>query len=242
MMAERYRLIHDPLFYMTVGFFALLTTGFPALIGQPLFMPLSQTIVLFIFLSIPLRQRLLPQALLVMGIWYVVQALTMFSLTLFFAKYVQYAFADGFTYSMQYAEWFYAVPQAVRPDSFAAQPVGRAVELLGIVLGSLISGGLIGLWFLVRALNLTIFSMAGLMVMMESNTTLLAAVPIWGILRTLGYAGAVLLLAEPLLTSTWNPLYYWRTRRRLILATSALVGIGLLLEFLLPDLWRTVLR
>lgn len=241
-MAERYTLIHDPLFYITVGFFALLTTAFPAIIGQPLFMPLLQTIVLFIFLTIPLRQRLLPQALLVMGVWYVGQAFTMMIITLFFARYVQYAFTDGFTYSMHYAEWFYGVPDGLRPDSFAAQPVGRTLELLGILLGSLISGGLIGVWFFVRALNLTMFSMAGLMVMMESSTTFLAAVPVWGILRTLGYAGAVILLAEPLLTSNWNPLYYWRNRRQLLLATSVLMVAGLLLEFLLPDFWRTVLR
>lgn len=241
-MAERYTLIHDPLFYITVGFFALLTTGFPAIIGQPLFMPLIQTLVLFIFLSIPVRQRLLPQALLVMGVWYVVQALTMLSLTLFFANYVQYAFADGFTYSMQYAEWFYSVPDVLRPDSFAAQPVGRTVELLGILLGTLLSGGVIGIWFFVRALNLTIFSMGGLMLVMENSAALLAALPLWGILRTLGYAGAVVLLAEPLLTGNWNPFYYWRNRRQLIIATSALVVAGLLLEFLLPDFWRTVLR
>lgn len=241
-MAQPYSIARDPLFFITVAFFALLTTGLPAVIGQPFFMPLSQTIVLFIFLIIPLRQQLLRQALLVMALWYVVQALTMLLLTLFFAEYVQHAFADGFNYSMNYAEWFYHVPEALRPDSFAAQPVARVVELLGVLLGSLVSGGLVGIWFLVRALNLTMFSMGGLMVMMENGSAVITAIPFWAILRTLGYAGAVVLLAEPLLTSNWQPLYYWRSRRRLLLLSTALLLTGLLLEFILPDFWRTLLR
>ena len=241
-MAQQYTLARDPLFYLTVVFFALLTTGFPAVIGQPLFMPLSQTIVLFIFLIIPLRQRLRGQTLLVMGLWYITQALTILGLTLFFAKYVQYAFNDGFNYSMNYAEWFYSVPNVLRPDSFAAQPVGRIVELLGVLLGSLVSGGLIGIWFLVRALNLTMFSLGGLLLMMENGSAFIAAVPLWAILRTLGYGGAVILLAEPLLTSNWHLAYYWRNRRRLLLFTTALLLAGLLLEFILPDYWRTLFR
>ena len=229
-MAQQYTLARDPLFYLTVVFFALLTTGFPAVIGQPLFMPLSQTIVLFIFLIIPLRQRLRGQTLLVMGLWYITQALTILG------------FNDGFNYSMNYAEWFYSVPNVLRPDSFAAQPVGRIVELLGVLLGSLVSGGLVGIWFLVRALNLTMFSLGGLLLVMENGNAFIAAVPLWAILRTLGYAGAVILLAEPLLTSNWHLAYYWRNRRRLLLFTTASLLTGLLLEFILPDYWRTLFR
>ena len=77
---------------------------------------------------------------------------------------------------------------------------------------------------------------------MENGNAFIAAVPLWAILRTLGYAGAVILLAEPLLTSNWQLSFYWRNRRRLLLFTATLLLTGLLLEFILPDYWRTLFR
>ena len=120
--------------------------------------------------------------------------------------------------------------------------MARIVELLGVTLGSLLSVGLIGIWFLVRALNLAAFNTGVLLVVSDKPLAFLEAIPFWSLLRIGGYAGFVILLAEPLLTSNWNPLFYLRERRRLLLVSIILTLVGLLLEVILPDFWRTLFR
>ena len=237
-MQRSYSLAHDPLFYITVGFFACLTTGLPAVIGQPNFMPILQTVALFIFLLIPLRQGLIRQALWVLALWLVLQFSVVVTLTWLLETRVETAFHDGFHYRMAYIAWFYGAESALRPDSFSAAPSARLLELLGILVGSLVSGGLIGVWFLVKSANLAAYGMGALLVSLKSMAALLLALPLWTLLRIAGYAGLVTLLSQPLLTSNWQPLSYWRSQRRLITIAGGLLLLGLLLELFLPDLWR----
>lgn len=241
-MSQRYSLVNDPIYYVTVVLFALLTTGLPAVIGQPIFMPLAQTLALFTFLIIPLRQGLIRRAVLVMALWLVTQFVVILVVTLWVEQRVQEAFADGFLYRMAYVNWFYAAGDALRPDGFVVRPLARLLELIGITVGSLFTLGLVGIWFLVRAVNLTAFSMGALMLAVGEATAIIAALPLWSLIRIAGYAGIVIVLAEPLLTSNWNPLFYLRERRRLLLVSVILLLLGLLLELFLPDLWRTLFR
>lgn len=237
-MQRSYSLAHDPLFYITVGFFACLTTGLPAVIGQPNFMPILQTVALFIFILIPLRQGLLRQALWVLLLWLGIQFGLIVTLTWLLEARVETAFHDGFQYRMAYIAWFYGAESALRPDSFGAAPLTRLVELLGVLVGSLVSGGLIGVWFLVKSVNLAAYGMGALLVSLKSTAGLLLALPLWTLLRIAGYAGLITLLSEPLLTGNWQPLTYWRSRRQLIIIAGGLLLLGLLLELFLPDLWR----
>jgi len=241
-MAKPYRLAQDPFFYITVIIFALLTTALPALIGQPTFLLVAQSLALFTFLTITLHQRLLRQSILVLVVWLVTQFLVFLTVMLVAEERVQLAIPDGFVYGMAYIEWFYQVSGAIRPDSFAAQPAARLLELLAVTLGSLISIGLIGIWFLVKAVNLAAFNMGALLAVSESPFALVAALPLWSLLRISGYAGLVLLLAEPLLTSNWRPSFYLRERRQLLFISILLTLVGLLLELLLPDFWRTIFQ
>lgn len=239
-MNRPYSLAHDPLYYITVAFFALLTTGLPTAIGQPNFLPIIQTVALFIFLLIPLRQGFMRQALLVLGLWLVLQFAVVLLLTWLMEARSERAFHDGFQYRMAYIAWFFGAAAALRPDSFGAHPLTRLIELLGILGGSLISGGLIGVWFLVKSVNLAAYSMGVLLIALKSTVGWLLAIPFWSFVRIAGYTGLVALLGEPLLTGNWQPRFYWHTRRRLILTASALLLLGLLLELFLPDLWRTL--
>lgn len=241
-MNRSYSLAHDPIFFITVGFFALLTTGLPTAIGQPNFLPIIQTVALFIFFLIPLRQGFLRQSLLVLGIWLVIQFSIVLMLTWLMEARSERAFYDGFQYRMDYVAWFFGAEAMLRPDSFSAYPLARLIELLGILGGSLISGGLIGIWFLVKSVNLAAYSMGAVVVALQSAAGLLLALPLWSLIRIAGYAGLVALLSEPGLTGNWQPQFYWRTRRRLIIRASALLLGGLLLELFLPDLWRTFVR
>lgn len=237
-MQPSYSLARDPIFYITVGFFALLTTGLPLAIGQPNFLPILQTLSLFIFMLIPLRQGLLRQTLWVFALWLVLQFSVVVTLTWFLEARAEHAFYDGFQYRMDYIAWFYGAKAALRPDSFGAMPLARLIELGGVLLGSLVSGGLIGIWFLVKSVNLAGYGMGALLLSLKSTAALFLALPIWTLLRIAGYAGLITLLSEPLLTSKWQPLFYWRHRRRLILIAGGLLLLGLLLELFLPDLWR----
>ncbi len=241
-MNRSYSLVYDPLFYITVGFFALLTTGLPLAIGQPNFLPIIQTLALFIFLLIPLRKGLLTQALLVLGIWLVLQFSLVTALTWLMQGQVERAFHGGFQYRMDTVAWFYGVDSIVRPDSFAAQPVARLIELLGTVLGSLVSAGLIGIWFLVKAANLAAYSMGILLAAIGSGIGVIGTIPLWSLARIAGYAGLVALLSGPTIHGNWRPQFYWQTQRRLVLISVALLALGLLLELFLPNLWRTLFR
>ncbi len=60
-MEKEYNLSRDPVFFAMVGFFALLTTGFPLVLGQFRFLPLVQALALAIFLLVALRR--MPQLL-----------------------------------------------------------------------------------------------------------------------------------------------------------------------------------
>jgi hypothetical protein len=241
-MQPSYSLARDPIFYVTVGFFAFLTTSLPTVIGQPNFLPIVQTVALFIFLLVPLRQGLIRQALWVMALWLGIQFVVVTSLTWFLEARAERAFHDGFQYRMAYVAWFYRAVDVVRPDSFAAIPLSRLLELVGVLLGSLVSVGLIGVWFLVKSVNLAAYNMGVLLIPLQSAAGLLLALPLWSLLRIAGYAGLVILLSEPGITGNWQPGHYWRTRQRLIVIAGGLLLGGLLLELFLPDLWRLLVR
>jgi len=241
-MPRSYSLVHDPVFYITVGFFAFVTTGLPTAIGQPNFLPIVQTLALFIFVLIPLRQGMIRQALWVLGLWLVIQFTLVVALTWLLEARAERAFHGGFEYRMDYVAWFYGAEAALRPDSFGAAPLLRLMELVGVLIGSLVSGGLIGIWFLVKSVNLAAYGMGALLVALKSAAGLLLALPFWSLLRIGGYAGLIALLGEPLLTGNWQPRFYWQNHRRLIVTAGLLLLIGLLLELFLPDLWRMVGR
>ncbi|MEZ4734521.1 MAG: hypothetical protein R3E79_46110 [Caldilineaceae bacterium] len=237
-MPRSYSLVDDPVFYITVAFFAFVTTGLPTAIGQPNFLPIVQTLALFIFMLIPLRQGMIRQTLWVLGLWLVIQFILVVALTWLLEARVERAFHGGFQYRMDYIAWFYGAEAALRPDSFGATPIARLMELAGVLIGSLVSGGLIGIWFLVKSVNLAAYSMGALTVALQGTASLLLALPFWTLLRIGGYAGLIALLSEPLLTGNWQPRFYWQSRRRLLLTAGLLLLVGLLSELFLPDLWR----
>jgi hypothetical protein len=237
-MQKSTSLLHDPLFYITLGFFALLTTGLAAAMGQPRFLPLSQTVALFVFLWMALRQSSVREALWILAIWLVVQIATMILVTRFAPGQVEQAIGNGFFYRMDFLAWFYAGDEL--PASLTTQPVARLIELAGVLLGSLVTGGLLGVWFLVRAANLAAYSAGALWQSSGFVGYLFAGLPLWTVLRLAGYASFVALLAEPLLTGRWSPGAHLQRRRNLLLIAAGLLLLGLLLELILPGLWRTI--
>jgi hypothetical protein len=237
-MQSKDSLLHDPLFYITLGFFALLTTGLAAALGQPRFLPISQTVALFIFLAMAVRRGMMREALWIVVVWVVLQIATLSIVTRLVPGQVEQAIGNGFFYRTDFLAWFYA--GEALPASLTVQPAARLLELIGILVGSLVTGGLVGVWFLVRAVNLAAYSAGALWQSSGFVGHLFAGLPLWTLLRLAGYGGFVVLLAEPLFTGRWSPGYYWRHRRRLLLLSATLLALGLILEVILPGLWRTL--
>ncbi len=231
-MHESYSLTRDPTYYLTVSFFALLTTAMPALLGQPRFLPFLQAITLTIFIAIPLRKGHLRGALNVMALWLILQFGLMTLLSWAFGGLVERAIANGFAYRGELTSWFYS--GAILPGSLQAAPLARLVEVIGIIVGSVFTAGLIGAWFLVRAVDLAGFGTGTLLTSLDAPALILRVIPIWSLVRITGYAGLVTLLAEPLLTNIWSPTHYWHHRQRLLLVSLGLIIAGLLLELILP--------
>lgn len=222
----------DPIYLVTVAFFALLTTVLPALLGQHRFMPILQAFVLTVFIALPIHHRRPQGALHVLALWLPLQFVTLLLLTLLAGERVEQAIPGGFVLRGTVADWFFG--DGAYPVAFGAAPLARLGELAGIVVGSFATAGLVGAWFMLRALNLAAYSTGILLSALETPAWALLTFPWWTFLRLGGYAGLVALLAEPLLTYTWSPLHYWRNRRRLILVSVALIAAGILGELLLP--------
>lgn len=233
-MQKSYSLTRDPTYYVTVGFFALLTTALPALLGQPRFLPLNQAVLLTIFVAIPLRKGHLRGAFNVMALWLVLQFSLMTLLAWAFGDSVERAIADGFILRGEIAAWFYT--GGILPHGMQAAPLARLVEIAGITLGSLLTAGLVGMWFLVRAVNLLGFTTGALFSTLESPALPAWILPIWALIRVAGYAGLVTLLAEPSVTRNWSLPFYRAHRQRPLLISLGLVIAGLLLELVLPGL------
>jgi hypothetical protein len=231
-------LLHDPLFYITVGLFALLTTGLAAALGQPRFLPISQTVALFAFLVVALRRQLVREALWILALWLVVQWIVIMLVTRLAPAQVEQVFSDGFRYRTSYIGWYHGAEPLPRGLNLA--PGARLLEMTGVVLGSLVSGGLVGLWFLLRATNLAGYSAGLLWQDSKQIIDLLGGLQPWTMLRLAGYAGLLVVLALPIFSGVWSPGHYLTQYRRHLLISLALVVAGLLLELLLAGLWRSL--
>lgn len=224
----------DPIYYVTVAIFALLTTVLPALLGQPRFLPIIQTLSLTIFVAITLHRRHPRGAINIMAGWLIFQFIIIVLLTRIFPQQVESAIAGGFTYRGAITSWFYG--GAPHPNIVTTNPGAFLLEFMGIVIGSLATAGLVGNWILMGIVNKAAFGTGILLSSLANPGQAFLVIPYWTLLRVAGYAGFVILAAMPLLTATWSPNVYWQNHRRLILVSAGLLVAALLLELFLPGI------
>ena len=230
-----YNLLDDPVYYGATFFFAALATALPALLGSTWFLALAQTASLWLLLLSPLRQDRVRPALAALAIWVAVQIATVFALSLVSPDALERAVGNGFRYREVLLTWLYA--GTALPASWFSQPLLHLLEVAAITLGSLLSGGLVGVWFLMRTVNLYAFGAAALVDSAGPVGGLMAALQPWLLLRIAGYVGLLPLLALPAFTGHWLP---WRGspgRRRLLMIAITLALVGLLSELFLPAIW-----
>ena len=228
-------LVDDPVYYVMLGVFALLTTTTPLLLGQPRFLPFAQSAALTAFLALPLRERRAGRALAILAAWLLVEFAVVFAATLIVPRGAEAAVGGGFAYRAALLEWLYGV--GTLPTGWAAQPGLRAWEIGAATAGSLLTGGFLGYWTVVK---LTALAAYGAAVAWESGAGLGGLLP-WQLLRIAGYCGLVVITAQALWAGIWSPGALRRAHRRLLPVSVALLGAALLLEVLLPSLWRSML-
>ncbi len=148
---RRYDLTADPVFYVTLGIFCFLTTFLPAFLGQPNLLPVLQTVALTVFLAIPLRRGRIYRGVLVVSIWLLLQFLIMSIGTTLLPRPFDRAIHDGFSYYETLLLWLHSGGGLQEP--VLASPLARLGEFILVLLGSLLTAGLVGVWLLTRAVN-----------------------------------------------------------------------------------------
>jgi hypothetical protein len=208
--------------------------------GQPNFMPIVQALGLTVFVAIPLHKSDLRSAFGVLLLWLGLQLLSMALLAWLLPVQVTRAIPDGFTYRIDLVTWAYTGDTL--PQSLGMAPLARLGEIAGVLLGSLLTGGLIGSWFLVRAVDLFGYGLGTFLREVPGVLGLLMGLAPWRLLTLAGYAGFFLLLAQPILTNRWRLHHYLKNQRRLILWSTGLLVVGIVLEAFLPGIWQAGLN
>ena len=122
----------DPIYFITAAFFALITTALPALMGQPRFLPIIQTVSLITFISVALHHRNVRGAIRVIALWLPIQFIVITLLTRLLGGQLEAAFNDGFAYRAAITAWFFG--GAPHPSGLATQPLAYLIEFVGIVI------------------------------------------------------------------------------------------------------------
>lgn len=232
-----YSLLSDPLYYGAVVFFAGLTTALPALLGAPWFLVLAQTLALWLLLLVPLRRNAARHVVIVLATWVAVQSAAAFVLSLAAPNRLEMAVGNGFHYREEMLAWLYAGTPL--PASWFSQPLLHLLEVVGVTVGALVSGGLVGVGFLMRAVNRYAFGAAALVDSAGGMAGVMAALQPWAFLRIAGYVGLLPLLALVGFTGEWLPGRWSPKRRKLLIISAALLLVGLVFELFLPARWAT---
>ncbi len=235
-MERAYQLSRDPAYFLMAVFFALLTTGLPAVLGQPRFLPLNQAVVLTIFVAIAVRRGDIRSGLAIVYLWLGVSMALLMVLTWFVPEQMEQAIDNGFMQRAMTSEWYFA--RSPLPAGIVEQPLAGIVEIAGILLGSLLTGGLVGAWFLMRMANLAAFSAGHLLGIFGNPLLIFIALPVWSILEIIGAGGLVVVLAEPLLSGRFALGSWFQRRKRLLALFGMIFGLGLLAEAVLPAFWH----
>jgi len=236
-------LITDPIFLFAVVIFAFLTTLLPFILGASLLLPILQTLFLTFLLLMVVRKQHPAQAIRILCIWTIVQLVIATLLSAIFPGQVELAIADGFSRRTAFLEWLYA--GSALPDGILTTPVERIVEIIGITVGTLLSAGVLGVWLLVRTINLASFYAGSTINSVGSFAGLLVGIPIWTMLRIVAYIGFVSIFAEPMSTGNWAIGHYLSnpnssTRKQFLLGAVILLVLSLASEIALSGLWRSI--
>lgn len=233
-----YSIVNDPLYFGVVIFFAAITTALPAALGSRWLLLIAQTVALFAVTFVAWRKGTALRAAAVLLTWVIVQFIVFFLIAVYYAG-AERAINDGFEYRSALLAWIYGAGGL--PNSWNDRFAGRLIELVGVTVGSTISGGLIGIGFLVRSVNLYAFGAGTAWTSSGSVWTLLASLEPWWLLRIIAYIGLIATCALPGYTGKWNPATWQPSERWLLIYSLLLLVISFSLEIALSGFWARML-
>lgn len=218
--------LDDWIVYPAMALGIVVTTVLPLGLGQPLALPLLSTLVLAPMFFWAVRQGRPDRAIRFALFWALVQSLCVLLASLLFDTTGGRAIAGGLAYRDTWLRWAeHGTPVLTAPaTSFVAQ----TRETLVFGAASALTGGAGGLGMLTLALDRVNFTAASLLhAAPRPLLGLLAAWPVWLMVRLVGLIVLASVLAEPLANADLLPGYlpWWAQHRRRLL----LLGVGLLL-------------
>lgn len=235
--------LDDWVIYPAMALGILATTFFPILLGQQICLPLLSAAVLIPMFLWALRQGRPGKAITLALFWAAVQSLSVILASWLFEEGAGRAVLGGMEYRSAWLQWIAGGPPV---QMVPALDVARqGIDFLLYALASALTGGVGGLLLLTLALDRFNFTVASLLASAQQPAlAMVAAWPLWMIVRLVGYIIIGAVLAEPLANIDLWPISFptWlRARRRLLLLGLGIILLGVLLQALLAPLYQTLL-
>jgi hypothetical protein len=242
--SSSYHVLVDTIVYPVIALGVALTTALPVFLQQRFCLPVLNGLVIFPLFAWALRAGR-PRRALGLGLfWALCQSLAIVAASLLMADRAGTAILGALEFRTQWLAWI-ASGSPVTSTPALSLP-GQVRELAVFAAGSLLTGGLGGLILLAMALNAFNFTVASLLQQaLRPVLLLLAAWPIWSVVRLIGYLTVGAVLAEPVAVLDLRPQWWaaWWPRRRRLLATGlGLIVLGIVLQIVLSPLWPSLLR
>ena len=233
-----YDFLSDPLIFIILAIFTPIANMLGFLTGNPLFLLILDTVVIFPFFLLAIRRGRVLRAIGFTLVWSAIQAISVIVLTLAVPQQAEYAVAQGIEYRAEMVQWI-ATGQSSGNTPVAFLPAqGRNLAVL--VVATVLTGGFGGLLMVASQINYTGFYIAHL-VSHATNPLLLvvSAWPVWNLANMVGYVICCAVLAEPLLR--WNR--HAPMKRLPLLAVGFIfIVLDTILRLLLALYWRDLLR
>ncbi|MER2598897.1 MAG: hypothetical protein ABTQ73_05210 [Caldilineales bacterium] len=236
--------LDDWIVYPAMALGIAVTTILPIGLGQRMALPLLSTLVIVPMFFWAVRQGRPDRAIRFALFWAGVQSLCVLIASLLFDTAGGQAISGGVEYRDAWLRWAeHGSPVMTAPaTSFFAQ----VRETLAFAAASALTGGAGSLAMLTLTLDRVNFTAASLLHGAQQPLLgLLAAWPIWLIVRLVGLVMLGAVLAEPLANADLWPGYlsWWaRHRRRMLAGSVTLLLLATALQAALTPLYQTLMR
>jgi hypothetical protein len=238
------KVLDDWIVYPSMAMGVVVTTFFPMLLGQQICLPLLSAAVLIPMFLWALRQGRPRRAIALALFWVAVQSASVIVASLLFQDSAWRAVQGGLEYRTAWLQWISGGPLVSMAP--ALNYARQGIDLVIYALAMALTGGVAGLLLLTLALDRLNFTVASLMAAAPQPALLVvAAWPLWMIVRLVGYIIVGAVLAEPIAGLDLRPAYlaiWLRARWRLLLLGLGVILLGVALQLLLSPLYKTIMQ
>ena len=236
--------LDDWIVFPSMAFGILVTTALPIFLGQRICLPVLSALVLIPMFIWALREGRPRKAIQLGLFWAVIQSAVIVIATVVSSDSASRAIVGGVEFRSEWFTWIANGAQVLRTPALA---LDRAVlELIAYSAAMFLTGSVAGLIGLAAAMDAFNFTAATLLTQAARPLLmLLAAWPIWVIVRLVSFLTVGAVLAEPMVHLNLRIgflLDWWRRRKRLLAIGLGIFVLSLLLQVLLTPLYRSLLQ